>query len=100
MWIWQLPKSSGGNLDRVGATAAQYGVRTVYVKSSDGQYFWRQFTPAMIAGMRARGLKVCAWQYVYGDLPATEAALGARAAKMADCLIIDAESEYEGRYAA
>jgi hypothetical protein len=101
MWIWQLPKSSGGSLDRIGATAAQFGIGTVYVKSSDGQYFWRQFTPAMIAGMKARGLRVCAWQYVYGDLPATEAALGARAVTMgADCLIIDAESEYEGRYAA
>jgi hypothetical protein len=100
MWIWQLPKSSGGSLDQIGARAAQFRIRTVYVKSSDGQYFWRQFTPAMIAAMKARGLRVCAWQYVYGDQPSTEAALGARAVKMgADCLVIDAESEYEGRYA-
>ncbi len=46
-------------------------------------------------------MKVCAWQYVYGTNPAGEAALGARAvANGADCLVIDAEAEYEGHYAA
>jgi len=37
---------------------------------------------------------------VYGSRPSTEAALGARAAATgADCIVIDAESAYEGRYA-
>src|SRR6202030_2570971 len=46
-------------------------------------------------------LKVCAWQYVYGTNPTGEAQLGAEAvANGADCLVIDAESEYEGHYAA
>ena len=40
------------------------------------------------------------WWFVYGSRPSTEAALGARAAQTgADCLVIDAESGYEGRYA-
>ena len=44
---------------------------------------------------------MCAWQYVYGTNPAGEANLGAQAvANGADCLVIDAEAEYEGRYAA
>jgi hypothetical protein len=43
---------------------------------------------------------VCAWQYVYGDHPITEAQLGAAAVEDgADCLMIDAEVEYEGKYA-
>jgi putative peptidoglycan binding protein len=43
---------------------------------------------------------VCAWQFVYGADPAGEAAQGARAvATGADCLAIDAESAYQGRYA-
>ena len=43
---------------------------------------------------------MCAWQYVYGKAPETEAKLGATAVQRgADCLVIDAESEYEGRYA-
>jgi hypothetical protein len=44
---------------------------------------------------------VCAWQFVYGSRPGAEARRGAEAVrKGADCLVIDAESSYEGRYAA
>jgi hypothetical protein len=44
---------------------------------------------------------VCAWQYVYGRAPVTEARMAKRAIQAgADCLVIDAESEYEGKYAA
>ncbi len=42
---------------------------------------------------------MCAWQYVYGMHPAGEAEIGAGSVRDgADCLLIDAESEYEGRY--
>ncbi len=100
MWIWQAPLSSGGSPARIGAQARRYGVRTVYLKSSDGTYMWRQFTRSYVAALKAQGLRVCAWQYVYGTHPESEAALGARAVQYgADCLIIDAEAEYEGRYA-
>jgi hypothetical protein len=100
MWIWQAPLSSGGNPARIGAQARSYRVRTVYLKSSDGTFMWRQFTPAYLAALKAQGLRVCAWQYVYGTHPEAEAALGARAVQSgANCLIIDAEGEYEGRYA-
>jgi peptidoglycan hydrolase-like protein with peptidoglycan-binding domain len=44
---------------------------------------------------------VCAWQYVYGRYPASEAKIGAYAKKNgAECFVIDAEAEVEGRYAA
>ncbi len=99
-WIWYVNKSEGGNLDAIAARARAAGVKTVFVKSSDGSTnFWSQFTPDLVAGLHQRGLHVCAWQYVYGTHPAGEAQLGARAAAMADCLVIDAESEYEGKYA-
>lgn len=100
IWIWYLNKSEGGNLDAIAARAQAIGARTVFVKSSDGSAnFWSQFTPELVAGLHQRGLRVCAWQYVYGTRPDGEAQLGARAAALADCLVIDAESEYEGRYA-
>ncbi len=51
------------------------------------------------SALHANGIKVCAWQYVYGNAPVTEAYKGAAAVHDgADCLIIDAESEYEGKY--
>lgn len=101
MWIWDLPKSSGGNLDAIAARARSAGMQTVFVKSSDGAGLWRQFTPSLVAQLHARGLRVCGWQFVYGADPIGEArAAAATAAKGADCLIIDAETRYEGRYAA
>ncbi len=101
MWIWYVDQSDGGNLADIIAQAKAAGVTTVYIKSSDGSTnFWSQFTPALVQTLHANGLKVCAWQYVYGTYPVGEADLGAEAvADGADCLVIDAEIEYEGRYA-
>jgi hypothetical protein len=100
MWIWQLPKSDGGDLDAIAARARAAGIRTVYVKSSDAASNWEQFTPALVQALHDRGLRACAWQFVYGSDPLGEAAAGASAvADGADCLIIDAETRYEGRYA-
>jgi hypothetical protein len=99
MWIWELPAANGGNLASIVASAHQYGIGTLLVKSSDGTDMWSQFTPQLVAALHANGLRVCAWQYVYGNHPVTEAYMGAAAVRDgADCLLIDAESEYEGKY--
>ncbi|MCW3019311.1 MAG: hypothetical protein JWN10_1619 [Solirubrobacterales bacterium] len=102
MWIWYLSKSDGGSIAAIAAQAHAAGVGTLFVKSSDGSTnYWSQFSPQLVAELHANGLKVCAWQFVYGSEPVGEAALGARAvANGADCLVIDAEGEYEGHYAA
>ena len=100
MWIWELANSSGGNLGSIVASARQFGVGTLMIKSSDGTSFWgTQFTAQLVRTLHASGIKVCAWQYIYGNHPVTEAYMGAAAIRDgADCLIIDAESEYEGKY--
>jgi hypothetical protein len=99
MWIWLLSSSNGGNLSSIVATARQYGIGTLIIKSSDGTGMWSQFTPALVSRLHASHLRVCAWQYVYGDSPIGEARVGAEAVRDgADCLAIDAESEYEGKY--
>ncbi|HEX7610393.1 MAG TPA: hypothetical protein VF380_06960, partial [Solirubrobacteraceae bacterium] len=102
MWIWYVSKSNGGNVASIVAQAHSAGVTTLFIKSSDGaSNYWGQFSPQLVGELHAAGLKVCGWQYVYGSNPRGEAALGAEAAANgADCLVIDAESEYEGHYAA
>ena len=102
MWIWYVSQSSGGNIAAIAAQAHAAGVSTVFVKSSDGSSnYWTQFSPQLVAELHANGLRVCAWQYVYGSNPVGEAALGAKAVTTgADCLLIDAEAEYEGHYSA
>ena len=101
MWIWELPDSNGGNLSSIIASAHRYGVGTLMIKSSDGTDLWSQFSAQLVGALHRNGLRVCAWQYVYGNHPVTEAYMGAAAVRDgADCLMIDAESEYEGKYIA
>ncbi len=100
MWIWYLSASQGGSPPAIGQQAAAHGIKTVFLKSGDGGNQWAQFSPANVAALKAQGLHVCAWQYVYGNSPLAEAQVGIQSARNgADCLVIDAESEYEGRYA-
>jgi hypothetical protein len=99
MWIWYLERSNGGSIPAIVAQAKRAGIGTVYIKAGDGSSVWSQFTSGLVQALHRGGLDVCAWQYVYGDNP--EAHIGAAAVeKGADCLVIDAESEYEGKYAA
>jgi hypothetical protein len=100
MWIWYLSKSEGGDPLAIAAQAAAHGVSTVFVKSADGTNAWSQFNATAVAALKATGLRVCGWQFVYGRAPINEA-IAAAAAKDAgaDCFVIDAETAYEGRYA-
>jgi hypothetical protein len=99
MWIWYVSRSSGGTVSGIVSTARRYGISTVIIKSSDGPTMWSQFNSTLVSELHASGLKVCAWQYVYGNHPIFEADAGAQAVQDgADCLVIDAESEYEGKY--
>ena len=99
MWIWELRNSEGGDPSAIAQRALGNNVSTVFIKSGDGTSYWDQFSPQLVADLKARGLRVCAWQYVYGNDPAGEAATAARAKEAgAECFVIDAESEYEGKY--
>ncbi len=100
MWIWYVDHSEGGNVSRIVARAKQDGIGTLYVKSGDAGSYWSQFSSGLVDALHAGGLDVCAWQFVYGESPVAEAKIGAAAVRRgADCLVIDAEAEYEGHYA-
>ncbi len=99
MWVWNMPQTEGGNVAKIVARAKAAGVSAVYVKSADGSGAWKQFNRPLVNSLHAAGLRVCGWQFVYGVKPTGEARAAAAAkAAGADCLIIDAESAYEGRY--
>jgi hypothetical protein len=101
MWIWYVDQSQGGSVPALLATAHRHHIGTVYIKAGDGPTRWDQFNGALVAALHHGGLKVCAWQFVYGEAPEAEARIGAAAVRAgADCLVIDAEASYEGRYAA
>jgi hypothetical protein len=100
MWVWYVSHSERGRLSAIVARAKANDVGTVYVKSGDGGTYWSQFNAALVGALHAAGLDVCAWQFVYGDAPLAEAKVAAAAVKRgADCFVIDAEADYEGKYA-
>jgi hypothetical protein len=100
MWVWYVSKSEGGSVAAIIARAKKNGIGTVYVKSGDGSTVWSQFNKSLVTQLHAGGIDVCAWQFVYGDHPAAEARVGAISVERgADCLVIDAEGDYEGKYA-
>jgi peptidoglycan hydrolase-like protein with peptidoglycan-binding domain len=101
MWIWYVSHSEGGSVPAIVRRAKEAGIGTVYVKAGDGPAVWNQFNQSLIGPLRRAGIDVCAWQFVYGDHPLAEARVGATAVhRGADCLVIDAEADYEGKYAA
>ena len=73
MWIWYLSHSSHGKLGSIAKKAHAHGIDTVLVKSGDGTTYWNQFSANVVNGLHARGLDVCAWQFIYGDQPGKEA---------------------------
>ncbi|HET7121098.1 MAG TPA: peptidoglycan-binding domain-containing protein [Solirubrobacterales bacterium] len=101
MWVWYVSRSDGGSPSAIIARAKRFDIGTVYVKAADGGGAWSQFSRSLVQALHAGGLDVCAWQFVYGERPVAEAkAAAAAVSKGADCFVIDAEGDYEGKYAA
>src|SRR5262245_999176 len=99
MWIWYVSHSSHGKPGAIAKKAHANGIETVLIKSGDGTTYWSQFSPKVVGKLHALGLNVCAWQFIYGRKPGKEAKVGAAAvANGADCLVLDVEGQYEGRY--
>ncbi len=100
MWVWYVSHSEAGSISAIIARAKSNDIGTVYVKAADGAGAWSQFSKGLVQALHRGGLDVCAWQFVYGDSPVAEAKVAAAAVKKgADCFVIDAESDYEGKYA-
>jgi hypothetical protein len=99
MWIWYVKRANGGRVKGIVGKARKRGIETVLIKSGDAGSTWSQFSPSLVSKLKRKGLRVCAWQFVYGRSPSAEARVGAASvARGADCLVIDAEGHYEGRY--
>lgn len=98
MWIWMLSRA-GGSAAAVADRAQRHGIDTVIFKAANDTTYWPQFSPALVSELKARGLNVCGYHFVYGGAPVAEARVSARIVRAgADCLMIDAEGAYEGRY--
>lgn len=99
LWVTQLPLGQSGS--EIVAQASQSGVHSLYVKAAEGATPEPQFSAALVSEMRAAGATVCAWTFAVGQNPTGEAAAAVAAVHDgAQCLIVDAEGEYDKLYGA
>ncbi len=102
LWIAQVAQVPGQvSPEQLATQARTAGVHTLYVKGADGSTPDSQFTPALAGALQTGGISVCAWTFAYGLNPAGEAAAAVAAVRNgAQCLVVDAEGQYDGRYGA
>ncbi|MEZ5123607.1 MAG: peptidoglycan-binding domain-containing protein [Solirubrobacterales bacterium] len=99
MWIWQVSKAAGGDPAGIAEQAHAANIDTLIIKSAHGPTPWSQFSPQLVAALKAQGLTVCGYQRLLGSRAQAQAQAAATAvAAGADCFVIDAETELEGRY--
>lgn len=111
MMIWQIARVENGNAEQIATVAKNAGYSYVLIKVAEatGPYNVDKSTgvdlvPDVVSALRAKGIGVWGWHYVYGYNPAGEAAIAVKRTKEfnLDGYVIDAEAEYklDGRQAA
>ena len=95
LWVAQAGAPTAPSV--LAQTAGESGVHTLFVKAADGSTAEPQFSASLVAGLRSSGVTVCAWTFAYGLSPAAAAAVAA-VHDGAQCLVVDAEGQYDGRY--
>jgi hypothetical protein len=99
--LWVAQASATTTPAALAASASAADVRTLIVKAADGSTAEPQFSSGFVGALRGAGLSVCAWTFAYGLNPTVEAEVAVAAVHDgAQCLVIDAEGQYDGRYGA
>lgn len=99
LWIAKVPVQQGSS--QLASQVRGAGVHTLYVKGADGSTPDPQLTAGLVSTLRTDGVPVCAWTFAYGQDPVGEANAAVAAVRSgAQCLVVDAEGQYDGRYGA
>ncbi len=111
LFTWKIPNCEQGDPAAMAATAKSAGLTHVLLKVADGTTVYNGtwgikqdlVTPA-VNSLRAEGIEIWGWHYVYGNNPVGEANLAIQRIRQynLDGYVIDAEKEYkqDGRKAA
>ena len=103
MMIWRIPNCENGNASIIAKVAVSAGLSHVLIKiandtrpynvDADG----KDLVAPVVDALRAKGLQVWGWHYVYGYDPLGEAKIAISQTKRLtlDGYVIDAEKEYE-----
>lgn len=104
MMIWKILNCEGGDPAKIADLAASSGFSHVLIKVANAAVAYNKdkitgedHIPAVVSALRAKGLGVWGWHYVYGYDPSGEAAIAISQIKkyQMDGYVIDAEVEYK-----
>lgn len=103
-YLWQIWNCEGGDADRIAELAADAGLSHVMIKVADGTWIYNydreehyDMVPPVARALRARGIQVWGWQYVYGENPVGEARKAVQRVKELelDGFVADVEKEFK-----
>jgi hypothetical protein len=103
-FTWKLTQAEGGNPAQIAATAKSAGLSHVMLKIADGKYPYhgefgnsQDYVTPTVEALRALGIQVWGWHYVYGEDPIGEADIAIRRVQQynIDLYAIYAEKEYK-----
>lgn len=101
VWIWNWPRCDGGEATTVAQRLKAAGCAGALVKAHDGPYWFDQGQPwrEICRALKAFGLRVAGWAYLYGHDWQGEAQRAIETIHYgeADAYVMDVESEFKGR---
>jgi hypothetical protein len=103
MMIWRIPYCEGGNPSTIANVAASAGLSHVLIKIANDTRPYNvdangnDLIAPVVDALRAKGMQVWGWHYVYGYDPIGEAKIAISQTKrfLLDGYVIDAEVEYK-----
>lgn len=103
-FTWKIPNCEHGDANQIAARAKEAGLTHLIVKIADGAMIYngtwgdpKDYTTPVVSALRANGIKVWGWHYIYGDNPTGEANVGITRIRQynLDGYVIDVEKEYK-----
>lgn len=101
-FIWKINRIAGGNPASIASMAQAARLTHAIVKVANGSYSYNvvngvDLVPALVAQLRARGIKVWGWQYIYGSSTNAEADKAVERVKQfnLDGFVVNAEAPFK-----
>jgi hypothetical protein len=98
--IWKASACEHGNTQAIVRKVQAAGLSHVVLKVADGvKPYNESHAPGLASALKAVGIEVWGWQYVYGDAPSEEAEAAIHTARQLrlDGFVVNAEREYDGK---
>ena len=103
-FTWKIPNCEQGDAAQIAKRAKEAGLSHMLLKIADGTMIYngnwgdpKDYTSPVVSALRASGIKVWGWHYIYGDNPIGEANVAITRIRQykLDGYVIDVEKEYK-----